>query len=229
MNLPSFSSFFRPAPLVKVLGAGVGALAVLGLGSLPSQALGVVLDFEGVGNEVPVSSFYASTTFADNALALEAFSAGGSGDFTNEPTPITGMAWFDGAGTTATYAGGFKSFSTFYSSIVASGQLSFFDGPDGTGSLITSRSLAPLGSNCPGGTDPGAAFRCWAEVSVNLPSTATSVRFDAPASEMIFDNVGFNSVPVPGPLPIVGAAAALGVSRRLRQRVRAAGSNAQLG
>ena len=192
MNLPSFSSFFRPAPLVKVLGAGVGTLAVLSLGSLPGQAMGIVLDFEGVGNEVPIASYYPSTTFANNALALEAFSA-------------------------------------YYSSIGASGQLSFFDGPDGTGSLIASRSLAPLGSNCPGGSDPGAAFSCWAQVSVALPSSATSVRFDAPANEMIFDNVGFNNVPVPGPLPVVGAAAAFGVSRRLRQRVRAASSNAQIG
>jgi len=229
MNLPSFSSFFRPAPLVKALGAGVGTLAVLGLGSLPGQAMGIVLDFEGVGNEVPIASFYPSTTFANNALALEAFSAGGSGDFTNEPTPIAGMAWLSGTGTTANYASGFQTFSAYYSSVGATGQLSFFDGPDGTGSLIASRSLAPLGSNCPGGSDPGAAFSCWAQVSVALPGTATSVRFDAPANEMIFDNVGFNNVPVPGPLPIVGAVAAFGVSRRLRQRVRAASSNAQIG
>ena len=115
------------------------------------------------------------------------------------------------------------------SSIQASGELKFFDAPGGSGSLVASRALDPLGVDCPGGADPGAAFRCWALVSVNLPSTAASVVFSAPANEMVFDNVGFNNVPVPAPLPIVGAAAALGASRRLRQRVRAAGVGAQKG
>jgi hypothetical protein len=229
MNLLSFSSFFRPAPLAKALGAGVGVLAALGLGGLPSHALGVVLDFEGVGNETPVGAYYPSVTFADNALGSVAFSAGGSGDFTNEPSPTTGMIWLDGATTSATYSGGFNSFSAFYSSIGANGSLDFFDGPDGTGTLITSRALTPLGNNCPGGSDPGAAFRCWAQVSVTLPGTAASVVFAAPENEMVFDNVGFNNVPVPGPLPVVGAAAAFGFSRRLRQRARAAGSSAQKG
>jgi len=229
MNLPSFSSFFRPAPLAKALGAGVGALAVLGLGGLPSHALGVVLDFEGVGNETPVGSYYPSVNFANNALGSVAFSAGGTGDFTNEPSPTSGMIWLTGASTTANYSGGFNTFSAFYSSVDASGTLGFFDGPDGTGTLITSRALTPLGANCPGGSDPGAAFNCWAEVSVTLPGTASSVVFTAPANQMVFDNVGFNNVPVPGPLPVVGAAAAFGFSRRLRQRVQAAGSGAQKG
>lgn len=228
MNLPSFSSFFRPAPLLKALGAGVGALTALGLGSLPSQAVGVVLDFEGVGNDVPILSYYPSTTFSNNARAFEAFSAGGTGDFTNEPTSITAMLWLNGNTASATYASGFTTFSTYYSSVNASGQLNFFDGPNGTGTQISSRALAPLGSNCAAPDDPGATFRCWAQVSVNLPSTATSVVFSAPENQMAFDNVGFNNVPVPGPLPIVGAAAALGMSRRLRQRVRAAGSDQRL-
>ncbi|MEB3170280.1 MAG: hypothetical protein VKK43_02805 [Synechococcaceae cyanobacterium] len=229
MNLPSFSSFFRPIPLAKALGAGVGALSVLGLGGLPGQAIGVVLDFEGIGNEVPIVNYYPGTSFSDNALAVEAFSAGGSGDFTNEPTPTAGMMWLDGSAIAATYASGFRSFSTFYSSVNASGELGFFDGPDATGTLIATRALTPLGQDCPATEDPGATFRCWAEVSVTLPSDATSVRFTAPANQMVFDNVGFNNVPVPGPLPVVGAAAAFGVSRRLRQRVRGAVSSAQLG
>jgi hypothetical protein len=229
MNLPSFSSFFRPAPLAKVLGAGVGALAVLGLGGLPGHALGVVLDFEGVGNETPVGSYYPSVNFSNNALGSVAFSAGGSGDFTGEPSPTTGMIWLTGSSATATVGGGFTTFSTYYSSVDATGSLDFFGGPNGTGSLLTSRALTPLGANCSGGSDPGAAFRCWAQVSVNLPGTAGSVVFTAPENEMVFDNVGFNNVPAPGPLPVVGAAAAFGFSRRLRQRVRTAGSNAQKG
>lgn len=230
MNLPSLSSFFRPAPLAKALGAGVGALAILGLGSLPSQAVGVVLDFEGIGNEVPIANYYPGTVFSTDAIAINAASAGGSGDFTNEPTPIAGMMWLNGSSVSASYADGFKTFSTYYSSVDASGSLSFFDGLNGQGTLISSRALTPLGSNCPAPVDPGATFRCWAEVSVTLPTTASSVVFTADANRMVFDNVGFNNVPVPGPLPIVGAAAALSVSRRLRQRVRAAAESAdQLG
>ncbi|MFM7265208.1 MAG: hypothetical protein ACKOZW_06400, partial [Cyanobium sp.] len=194
----------------------------------PSQAVGVVLDFEGIGNESPITNYYPGTIFSNNALAIQAFSAGGTGDFTNEPSPIAGMMWLDGSAVAANYASGFRSFSTFYSSVDASGELGFFAGPDATGTLIATRALTPLGKNCPAVDDPGATFRCWGEVSVTLPSDAVSVRFTAPANQMVFDNVGFNDVPVPGPLPVVGAAAAFGVSRRLRQRVQAA-SRAQLG
>ncbi len=37
-----------------------------------------------------------------------------------------------------------------------------------------------------------------------------------------------NGKPVPGPLPILGAAAAFGYSRRLRSRVRAQGSDSSI-
>lgn len=119
------------------------------------------------------------------------------------------------------YAPGFTQFSLHYNTALYPGNLSFWTGTDGTGSQVGPTELLGLtGSDC--GGDPSGFYSCWKKVAVTLPAMAYSVTFGGTANQIGFDNISFNphQVNVPGPLPIVGVAAAFGASRRLRRRLQ---------
>lgn len=200
----------------------------------PGYAKGVLLDFEGIGNLVPIQNFYNGgaagngvvgpdfdVTFFGNALALIDADSGGTGNFANEPTPDAVMFWLSDTDAHMNYAPGFTQFSLHYNTALYPGNLSFWTGTDGTGSQVGPTELLGLtGSDC--GGDPSGFYSCWKKVAVTLPAMAYSVTFGGTANQIGFDNISFNphQVNVPGPLPIVGVAAAFGASRRLRRRLQ---------
>jgi hypothetical protein len=211
-------------------------LAILTYGALaprPSQAKGVLLDFEGIGDNVAIQDFYNGgaagngvigpdydVTFAGSALSLVDADDGGGGNFANEPSSKSIMFWLNDVDTHMNFAPGFSQFSLYYST-GAPGSLSFWTGPDGTGSPVGP--VQPLGVNGHGcGGDPTGYFDCWTKVAVALPGVAYSATFTGTANVIGFDNVSFNpqEISVPGPLPIVGVAAAFGASRRIRRRLQ---------
>lgn len=200
----------------------------------PGYAVGVWLDFEGIGDMVPIQNYYDGgaagngvvgphydVTFSGNALALVDADSGGSGNFANEPSPNSVMFWLDDTDTHMNFAPGFTQFSLFYNTINVPGSLSFWTGADGTGSQVgPTQPLNLTGDGC--GGDPTGWFSCWSNVAVTLPQTAYSVTFGGTGNQIGFDNVSFNpqEVNVPAPLPICGVAAAFGASRRLRKRLK---------
>lgn len=224
------SQFNTRALLPSCLGALSAALCGA-LVAQPSQAAGVLLDFEGIGNSVSIDNFYNGgaagngvigpnygVTFTSSALALIDSDSGGSGNFANEPSPDSVMIWLNDLDTHMNYAPGFTQFSAFYSAAVFPGNLSFWSGFDGTGTQVgTTLDLPLLGTNC--GGDPNGFNNCWKKVAAVLPDHAHSVTFGGSSNYIGFDNVSFNpqDIEVPTPLPMFGAAAAFGSIRRLRK------------
>jgi hypothetical protein len=168
--------------------------------SATAHAQVTLLTFEGLANSTAVGNFYAGqgVTFSPNTLALIAGNAGGSGNFTNAPSMPTIMFFLSGDAAVMNVAAGFTTgFSFFYSSISASGFANVYDGPDGTGNILATINLAPLGS---GGT-PGAAYDRWSSVGASFSGTARSVAFGGVQNAIGFDNVTFGSATAVIPLP----------------------------
>ena len=210
------------------------AVAVFAPGSAKAF---VLLDYEGIGNGAYINNFYNGgtdsqgnsginygVTFSQSALGLIAIDAGGNGKFANEPSPSTIM-FFLGASPYMNYTSGFTQFSTFYSTDTAGAFLEFFTGANGNGISLGTLSLAinnPGTPPCSGG--PDRVFCNFTSASIILSGTAQSVAFLGPANEIGYDNTIFNPQlapnSVPGPLPILGVAAAFGFSRKLRKRIK---------
>lgn len=225
-------------PLLPPVQRRIAVASTVALCSLlahqPGYTKGVLLDFEGIGNLVPIQNFYNGgtagngkvgpsydVTFSGNALALVDADSGGSGNIANEPSPITNMFWLSDADAHMNYAPGFTQFSLYYAAPYFPGSISFWTGPNGTGSQVGPST--PLTINGPGcGGDPNGNYNFWTLVSAFLPETANSATFGGTANYIVFDNVSFNphQLDVPAPLPIFGVAAAFGASRRMRSRLR---------
>ena len=120
----------------------VGAASAVALCSLlahqPAYAKGVLLDFEGIGDLVPIQNFYNGgaagngvvgpdfdVTFFGNALALVDADSGGSGNFANEPTPDSVMFRLSDKDAHMNCAPGFTQFSLHDNTALYPGNLSF--------------------------------------------------------------------------------------------------------
>ena len=214
--------------VLYALAATLGAV----LASQPGQARGVFLDFEGIGNNIAIQDFYNGgaaangaigpnyeVTFAGSALAIVDSDAGGSGNFANEPSSKSIMFWLNDIDIHMNFESGFSQFSLYYSAAVFPGSLSFWTGPNGTGTQVGAvQPLGVNGSSC--GGDPNGTYNCWTRVAVVLPQLAYSATFGGSANYIGFDNVSFNPQEVPGPLPVLGVGAAFGASRQLRRRLQ---------
>ena len=177
---------------------------ILGKGLSKSEERGVVLlDFEGLGNVDYVQDFYnggessqgLSGTdygiyFNSTALSVVAGYAGGSGNFQNEPSPSTILFFLEGSAAMMNVPDGFtKGFSFYYSSIDHPGFVEVYDELDGTGNLLATIDLQPLGSlNIPGGL-----FNIWRPIGVDFEGTAKSIAFGGVANQIGFDDVTFGS------------------------------------
>lgn len=223
-----------PPRFTSILGACIGAASAAlcsGLAAQPGHAIGVLLDFENIGDLIEIRDFYDggaasngnigpdyNVTFAPNALAIVDADAGGSGNFANEPSPDSTMFWLSDVDAHMNYAPGFKRFEVYYNTISLAGSLSFWTGVNGTGTQVGSTlNLPPTGSGC--GGDPSGAFSCWEKVEIDLPADAFSVTFSGTANQIGFDNLGFDlqsTSQVPTPLPILGAGAAFGSVKKLK-------------
>lgn len=136
----------------------------------------------------------------------------GTGNFANEPKPGHTVASFlESDNLTMNVAKGFTNgFSFYYSSIEYDGNVTVYDGLDGTGKILETMQLSALGSDEDGG-DPNGSYNKWEVGKVSFDGTAKSVSFAGVANEMGFDKISFDGAP---------PAAALDVSLELEDITR---------
>jgi hypothetical protein len=210
------------------------ALGALLLVPVPAQAVVVVLDFEGIGDQAFVQNFYNGGTdsagnsgtnygisFGSASRGIIDLDAGGSGNFANEPSPSTILFFLSGSAILNIAAGFDTGFSFFYTSVSFAGSVDVYDGLDGTGTLLASLALVANGSGC--GGDPNGTFNCWTPVGVPFAGIAKSINFGGVANQIGFDDVTFGSqdpgprVPFPATLLLVGAGLSLFALRYRRK------------
>ncbi len=205
--------------LSKLVLAGAATL-LCAAGS--ARAAIIDLTFEGLGNLVPIGSYYAGgggpnygITFSPNSLAIIEGSAGGTGNFQGEPSPTTVAFFLSGGADTMDVAAGFTTgFSFYYSSINVPGSINFWSGLDDTGTLLATLAL-PVTPAGPYGAAPcltGAQFCPWVPIGVAFSGTAMSVDFGGSANQIGFDNITLGAdVPVGAPEPASIALLGLGL------------------
>jgi hypothetical protein len=150
----------------------------------------IVLDFEGIGNEVSVGAFYGGigVFFSSNALALIDSDAGGSGNFGGEPSESSILFFTSGSAAIMNVPAGFKKgFSIWYSAINEPGSIKVFDGLDGSGNELGVLQL-PLTPDT-GSPDPTGSFSPFFSVEVAFEGTAKSVSFAGTENQIGFDNL----------------------------------------
>jgi hypothetical protein len=164
----------------------------------------IVMDFEGLGDSQPILEYYNGglsgggfgpgpnfgVTFSGPALSLIASYAGGTGNFQNEPSPSTIMYFPDADNAIMNVLAGFQTgFSFYYTSTIYSGSVEVYSGLNGSGELMATISLAPLGSL----PIPGGNYNIWAPVGVSFEGVAKSVKFGGAANQIGFDDITFGS------------------------------------
>lgn len=188
----------------------VGVLVFLGTAT-SAEAQVRVLDFEGLGDLEGVAEFYNGglgdagsgpgpdwgISF-ENSLAVKSIETGFSGNFTNAPSGNTILFFLGVDALTMNVWDGFSDgFSFFYSSIAEAGSVHVYDGLHGTGNLLASLDLAPLG-----GCAHPTAYCNWAPVGVTFEGTARSVDFGGVANFIGFDDITIGSERPGGPRPV---------------------------
>jgi hypothetical protein len=127
--------------------------------------------------------------FSSDSLAVIAQSAGGSGNFTANPSGNTIAFFLTGAGDTMNIAAGFNTGFSFYYSSFVSGSVSVWSGLNGTGTELASIPLAGTGNNGPAGEQ----YNMWDPVGVSFAGTAESAIFSGSANQIGFDNITLGS------------------------------------
>ena len=195
----------------------------------------IVLTFEGLGDLEPINDFYNGGTggfgssgtnygisFTSDSLAIISGAAGGSGNFSGNPSGSTIAFFLTGAGDTMNVAAGFDTgFSFFYSSSTA-GSVTVWSGLNGTGTLLGSVFLTANFSNSPCG--PYGAFCHWDPSGVSFSGTAMSAIFSGTANQVGFDDITLGSatpgtVPEPASLLLLGTGVVGGI-RVIRKRLK---------
>jgi len=213
------------------------ALLVFALACSNAEAGTVVLTFEGLQNLEPIDNFYNGglgglgsgpgpndgITFTPDSLAIISADAGGTGNFSGNPSGVT-IAFFLALGSSDTMdvAAGFDTgFSFFYSGAV-DGSVNVYSGLDGTGTLLTSLVLPANFQNSPCAAGAAGPFCTWDPVGVTFSGIAESAVFSGSANEIGFDDItlgsataGGGSVPEPGSLSLLALGlAGVGALRR---------------
>jgi len=162
-----------------------------GITTISSSAV-ITLDFEGLADESSIGNFYnggAGTnygvTFSPNALALIKASAGGTGNFDNEPSASTVMFFLTGTDAKMTVNGGFDNgFSFWYAAISYPGYVGVYDTYD---NLLASIDLSITPSNIYGVYSP------FYQIGVDFQGRASYVSFAGVQDKIGFDNITFGS------------------------------------
>lgn len=195
--------------------AGLTALLVT-LYSPQAKADSVLLTFEGIGDLQQVGNFYnggaggnLGVSFGPSATAYVAVDGGGSGLFSNEPSPDSAV--FFGASSCCVNVNvmnipaGSTTFSFFYSSLSSSisKTVSVWSGPDATGIMLGSVTLIANTDACVNKFAPPFLFCNWTQEEIAFSGTAESVDFnDAAANGVFFDNMALTtSTPTSAPEP----------------------------
>lgn len=158
-------------------------------------------------------------TFGSNALAITSQNAGGGGNFQGNPSGDGIMFWLTGSNTYMNVAGGFDTgFSLYYSAINTAqggGNVTVWDGADGTGNVLAMLDLPVFPSELgqPGCMEFGQ-YCPWRAVGTTFSGTAMSISFGGSANYIGFDNVTFGSddpradptvTPEPGTVLLLGS------------------------
>jgi hypothetical protein len=150
----------------------------------------IVLNFEGLGDQTSIGNFYnggAGTNygiyFSDNTLSLIGSDHGGSGNFSNEPSPVTIMFFLTGTPVMNVPAGFTTGFSFYYASSGV-GIVNVYDELDGTGNLLVSAPFVATPS----------PYNIWQSMGITFSGTAKSVTFTGVQNQCGFDDVTFGSV-----------------------------------
>ncbi len=205
----------------------VCALA-LALAAAPAANAVISVNFEGLKNLEPVGNYYdggfgglgsgpgpaLGVQFVGNTLAIiDGDAAGGTGNFGNEPSPDTIMFFLSGAETVMNVPAGFTAgVSMWYTSVGATGTFSVYSGLNGTGTLLGTEVLIPLGVG-PG--DPNGSFSNWRFVGIDIgTNVGQSVVFGGVADQIGFDDVSFGQIPTPAAAGVLGFGALAAARRR---------------
>ncbi len=205
----------RPVLALAAAAALLVGLIVGGRGAQASTAM--VLDFEGLGNLEQILDFYDGgfggygsgpgpgfgISFGPDALALIDADAGGSGNFSNEPSANTIAFFLTGPGVVMNVKNGFTTGFSFYYTSAQVGTVTVFDGPNGTGNVLATVPVEKQYNTC-GAPDPTGAFSCWTAVGVTFSGTAFSVNFGGVWNQTGFDDITLGSA-TPGE-EVLGAA-----------------------
>ncbi|SET62523.1 hypothetical protein [Thalassotalea agarivorans] len=176
------------------------SIALLLFVSNVSNAGLITLDFEGAGNFASIDQFYNGGTdslgnagdnlgvnFSPNALSLIDFDAGGSGNFSNNPSGDT-ILFFTQVPSYLNYEAGFTTGMSFYYAAASDVVISVFDGLNGSGNLLASISFGANnnGFNC----DIDEGYFCqWDLVGLRFDGLAKSVDFSGGLNQAGFDDV----------------------------------------
>ena len=174
---------------------GATATAIPSAPTPRGSAGSVLLDFEGLGDNVPVGEFYNGgggadygISFSTNSLAVIDSDAGGSGNFGGEPSASTILFFVNGASATMNVPAGFSTgFSFFYTAINSPGTIVVYDGPNATGNVLATLNLPITPTN--GAPDPTGVFSPLLPIGVSFAGIARSVDFGGTINQVGFDNI----------------------------------------
>ncbi|WP_036173092.1 hypothetical protein [Massilia sp. 9096] len=200
------------------------AAAALSAGMAPAFADVITLDFEGSGNLNPNGDYYNGAggpnygiSFSGATLAIVDEDAGGTGNFSNEPSPNTVMFFLDDNEAVLNTAVGFDTGLSFHDSSSKAASVTVYDGLNGTGKVLARLPLsAPFDAGCSG--DPIGTYCNWTPVGATSAGTARWISFAGTADRVGYDNITFGAVvPVPQPsemLMLAAGLAAIGLAAR---------------
>jgi VPDSG-CTERM motif len=179
--------------------AAMASVVALALAAGTSARAAITLTFEGLQNNEEILNYYNGgfggngsgpgpnygITFGSDSLALIASSAGGTGNFSGQPSGVTTMYFLGGPGDVMNVAAGFNTgFSFYYADQVGfTGSVSVWSGLNGTGTELTSLSL-------PSTPDP---YNVFVPIGVAFAGNAESAIFSGSANFIGFDNITLGS------------------------------------
>lgn len=206
------------------------------MGMASSRAAVSTLTFEGLMDGEDVLDFYSGgfggygsgpgpdhgVIFSSNALALvdSDDSPSGNGNIGGEPSPSTVMYFLGGPSVTVTYAAGFDaSLAFYYSSPYYGGEVSIYDGVNGSGSLLAFFEIPTTPEN--DAPDPTGMYSPLLPIELQFQGTARSVQLGGAAGFIVFDDVVLGSpvspIPEPGNVLALGCLLASGLVLRVRR------------
>jgi putative Ig domain-containing protein len=180
-----------------------------------TQTQTVTLTFEGLKDNESVLNYYNDglggdqtgpgpndgVVFGADALAIISEGAGGTGNFSGNPSGNTIVFFLNGPGVIMNVPAGFTNgFSFYYSSANNTGTIYVYDGLNATGNLLATVNLPPTGTPCNGSM---FTFSCWNTQGVTFTGVAKSVNFSGVANEIGFDNITLGSSTPGGAVNII--------------------------
>lgn len=157
----------------------------------PDKSGITVLDFEGLSDMDAIKEFYNGGTsnngftgtnygvsFSEHAVGIISNEAGGSGNFSNNPLGNT-VLFFPSSAPYMNVADGFNTELSFYYASSGEIQIEIYDGLNGTGTLLASKSFP----------ETPEIFTVWEQASILFEGSAKSVFFSGPTNSCGFDAI----------------------------------------